>query len=470
MNNPILTSLLDTDSYKMSHWKQYPENTTYMMSYLESRVGSVFDETVFFGLQYIIKKHLATKITMGMVNEANDFAKLHGVPFNYAGWMYIATDLKGNIPIRIKSVPEGTVVPINNVLMLVESTDERVFWVVSWLETVLMRVWYPITVATLSRHCRHIILNYLDKTSDDPEGEIDFKLHDFGSRGSTSQESAMIGGAAHLVNFKGSDTVAGIWMANKYYNDEMAGFSIPAAEHSTMTAYGRDGEFQAYKNMLDQYATKGSIVAVVSDSWDIENAINNIWGTKLKQQVIDSGATVVIRPDSGDPPQMVLKCLELLDKHYGHIKNNKGYRVLNHVRVIQGDGINRFSLENILELITSYGYSATNVAFGMGGGLLQKDIDRDTQRFAFKCCVMKIDGEYVPIYKQPASDLSKASKSGFMDLVSDGNSFKTVGHPSKESSVLRTVFEDGELLKEYSFTQVRGRASGVILPWEDYSI
>jgi nicotinamide phosphoribosyltransferase len=466
-NNIIIPAMLDTDSYKMSHWKQYPENTTYMQSYLESRVGSEFDEVVFFGLQYIMKKYLTQKITMEMVEEAEQFANAHGEPFNSEGWRYIVNELDGKLPIRIRAVPEGTVVPIDNVLMLVESTDEKVFWVVSWFETILMRIWYPITVATLSRHCKEVIMGYLEKTSDDPQSEIDFKLHDFGSRGSTSQESAMIGGAAHLVNFKGSDTIAGVYMANKYYNHDMAGFSIPAAEHSTITAYGENGELKAYENMLNQYAKKDSIVAIVSDSWDIENAINNMWGTALKQKVIDSGATVVIRPDSGDPESVVFKCLQLLDKYYGHTINSKGYKVLNHVRVIQGDGIDRHSLWRILETITQHDYSTSNLAFGMGAGLLQKNLDRDTQRFAFKCCVMKINGKFVNIHKNPASDPTKKSKSGFMDLVADGNSFKTIGHPSDRKSLLKTVYVNGEITREYDFDQVRGRAKGDILTWED---
>ena len=197
----------------------------------------------------------------------------------------------------------------------------------------------------------------------------------------SSQESAAIGGAAHLVNFMGSDTVAGIWLANLIYHHPMAGFSVPAAEHSTMTAWGREGEVDAYRNMLTQFAKPGSVVAVVSDSWDLWNALENIWGGTLKEAVLSSGATVVIRPDSGHPATVVLRALRILEERFGVTTNSKGFKVLNAVRIIQGDGVDRDSLQEVLELARNHGYSATNLAFGMGGALLQR-LDRDTQKFA----------------------------------------------------------------------------------------
>ena len=215
---------------------------------------------------------------------------------------------------------------------------------------------------------------------------------DFGARGVSSLESAALGGAAHLVNFMGTDTVSGLLLAKAHYHEPMAGFSIPAAEHSTITSWGRDNEVKAYRNMLRQFARPGSIVAVVSDSYDIFHAIRQHWGTTLKQEVIDSGATVVIRPDSGDPVAVVHQCLDLLDEAFGHTVNGKGYKVLNHVRVIQGDGINSSSIRAILERITSAGYATDNLAFGMGGALLQR-LDRDTQKFALKCSAARVGGQ-----------------------------------------------------------------------------
>jgi nicotinamide phosphoribosyltransferase len=315
--------ILDVDSYKASHWLQYPPNTTALYSYIESR-GGKYPVTVFFGLQYILKQYLTQPIESWMVDEAKNFFAGHGVPFNEAGWRYIVEDLNGLLPVRIKAVPEGTVVPIQNVLMTVESTDSKVFWLVSWLETLLLRVWYPTTVATQSWHLKQHIYKALEQTSDDPAAEIAFKLHDFGARGVSSCESAGIGGMAHLVNFSGSDTVQGVLYANRYYHHSMAAYSIPAAEHSTITSWQQQGEELAYQNMLDQFAKPGHLVAVVSDSYNLWHAIDHLWGDRLKQAVIDSGATVVIRPDSGNPVEVVGKVLQRLDAHFGSTLNAKG--------------------------------------------------------------------------------------------------------------------------------------------------
>ena len=157
-------------------------------------------------------------------------------------------------------------------------------------------------------------INFCSETADDADAEIAFKVHDFGARGVSSQETAAIGGAAHLVNFLGSDTMAALLLHRKFYNCEMAGFSIPAAEHSTITSWGRENEAEAYRNMLKNFAKPNALVAVVSDSWNIFEAVEKIWGEQLKQEVIDSGATVVIRPDSGEPVEVVSKVAQTFER------------------------------------------------------------------------------------------------------------------------------------------------------------
>lgn len=244
-------------------------------------------------------------------------------------------------------------------------------------------------------------------------------FHDFGARGVSSAESAGIGGASHLVNFMGSDTVEGILLANHYYMENMAGLSIPAAEHSTIGAWGRNKEVEAYRNMLNKFAKPGAIVAVVSDTYDIYEACEKHWGTTLKDQIVASGATVVIRPDSGDPATVVLKCLQILDEKFGSTVNTKGYKVLNYVRLIQGDGVNRDSIVEILDTINNAGYSTTNIAFGMGGALLQQ-VNRDTQKFAYKCSAVEKDGEWMDVYKDPITDPGKRSMAGRLDTTYQG--------------------------------------------------
>lgn len=454
--------LFDTDSYKASHYLQYPPKTTSMLSYIESRGSAVYPASVFFGLQYFLKEHLSHHVTPEEVEKAKVFFEAHGEPFNYEGWMYIAKELGGKLPVRIRAVPEGTVLPLSNVLVTVESTDPKVFWIVSWIETMLLRyVWYGTTVATRSWHARKIILNALERSAEAPEMEIDFKLHDFGARGVSSQESAMLGGAAHLVNFKGSDTVIGVLCANEYYNSPMAGFSIPAAEHSSITSWGRENEAEAYRNMLRHFAKKDSLVAVVSDSYDIYNACSKIWGEELRQEVIDSGATVVVRPDSGTPHEVVLKTLQILADKFGYTTNSKGFKVLNNVRVIQGDGITDESIPLILECAMSFGFSASNIAFGMGGGLLQQ-LNRDTLQFAMKCSHITCDGKSVEVLKKPVTDSKKNSKKGRLDLVKTDEGVKTVmletDELAKENTLMRTVYENGDILVDDTLDNIRERA------------
>jgi len=455
--------ILNTDSYKVSMFKQYPVGTTGVYSYIESR-GGRYDRTVFFGLQAFIKEYLIDPITQADIDIADEILTAHGEPFNRAGWEYILRVHGGKLPVVIRAVPEGTVVPVKNVLATIENTDPECYWLTTWLETALLRaIWYPTTVATQSYTIRKVILDALEKTGDPTL--IDFKLHDFGARGVSSLESAAIGGAAHLVNFMGSDTISGVLYAREYYNAGVSGFSIPAAEHSTITSWGREGEVDAYRNMLAQFAKPGSIVAIVSDSYDIYNAARNLWGEELRQQVVDSGATVVIRPDSGDPETVCLKLVQILHDKFGAVKNAKGFWVLNNVRLIQGDGVNEHTIRCILGAFQAYGYSADNIAFGMGGALLQQ-VDRDTQKFAMKASSACVSGTWVDVQKDPITDSGKKSKKGRVELWESGGEYvSSVRQPTGWTDrglgwkpVLQKVFEDGKLYNEISFEEVRTNA------------
>jgi nicotinamide phosphoribosyltransferase len=445
--NPIL----DSDSYKASHWVQYPPGTRYVYSYIESR-GGRFDFTLWFGLQYFLKRYLTTRISRAMVDEAEALIRAHGEPFNRAGWDYIVERLDGRIPLEIRAVAEGSRVPVRNVLATVVNTDPNCYWVTSYFETALLRAaWYPSTVATLSKACKDQIAAAMRRSSDSLDG-LEFKLHDFGARGVSSHEASQIGGAAHLVNFSGTDTLMAVRTLMRYYGaSDMPAFSIPAAEHSTITAWGEQGELDAYRNMLEQFGGQFPLFAVVSDSWDIYRAVTELWGGALRQQVLDSGSMLVIRPDSGEPRQVVPEVLERLHERFGSRVNGKGYRVLDGVRVIQGDGIDVDSLSGIMD----------NLAFGMGGGLLQQ-VNRDTQRFAMKCSAVAVDGRWRDVYKDPVGDPGKRSKRGRLALVADRHAgFRTVAVDQAEPdrNLLRPVFRDGELLCDWDFDGVRRRAN-----------
>ena len=447
--------ILNSDSYKYSQFNQYPPKTTVVYSYIESR-GGVYDATVFFGLQAFIKEYLTGPVvTMDMIDEAEALITAHGEPFNREGWEYIVREHGGNLPVIIKAVPEGTVVGVKNVLATIENTDPACYWLTSFLETALLRaIWYPTTVATNSYENKKLILEYLEKTGDPTS--IDFKLHDFGARGVSSLESAGIGGAAHLVNFMGTDTVEALLFARRYYGADVAGYSVPAMEHSTVTSWGRENEVASYRNMVKQNGKPGGIVSAVSDSYDIFKACE-LWGTELKQDILDSGATLVVRPDSGDPAVVVKQCLQILEKHFGSTRNAKGFKVLNNVRVLQGDGINHASIRSILYTITLAGYSADNVVFGQGGALLQI-VNRDDQKFAMKCSAALVDGKWVDVYKDPIHDKGKQSKKGRVTLFKTEDGFVT-GVENGEPEALETVFVNGVLIRDMTFDEIRANAN-----------
>jgi nicotinamide phosphoribosyltransferase len=453
--------ILKTDSYKFTHWRQYPPGTEFVYSYLESR-GGMFGQTLFFGLQYYLKEYLSGAVVCREdVAEAQAFVDQHLGPgmFNAAGWLHIVREHGGRLPVVIKAVEEGSIVDVHNVLMTIENTDPKCWWLPNYLETLLLKVWYPITVATLSRAIRCVFLAALERSGDPTL--IDFKLHDFGYRGVSSEETAGIGGAAHLVNFKGTDTVAGIRVVQQYYGSSaMEGFSVPAAEHSTITAWGREHEAEAYANMLAQFPQ--GTVAVVSDSYNVYEACEKLWGRMLRDEVIDRQGTLVVRPDSGNPREVVLKVLEILAARFGATTNSKGYRVLHpKVRVIQGDGVNYWTIQDMLTAMNRAGWSADNIAFGMGGALLQQ-LNRDTQKFAFKCSTVTVNGQDRDVFKDPVEGHDKASKRGRLALHYKNGAWSTprvARSASDAEDQLRTVFRDGELLVEQTIAGVRNCAN-----------
>jgi nicotinamide phosphoribosyltransferase len=340
----------------------------------------------------------------------------------------------------------------------VENTDIRFPWLTNYMETLLLKVWYPITVATLSREIKRVFLFHLERTGD--PSLIPFKLHDFGYRGVTSEETAAIGGAAHLVNFQGTDTIAGIALVREYYGArEMPGFSVPAAEHSTITAWGREHEADAYRNMLLQFPD--GIVACVSDSYNVFNACQHIWGEELRELVMARNGVLVIRPDSGDPKTVVLRVLDILGEKFGFEINSKGYKVLvKQVRVIQGDGMNYWTIQDVLTALTRAGWSADNITFGMGGALLQQ-VNRDTQKFAFKCSNVTVNGESRAVWKDPITDESKAQKRGRLALIEHDHAFETITTSPADgdkAGILQTVFLNGEIVRRHTLAEIRERA------------
>jgi len=476
--------ILCSDAYKYSHHKFYGTEMTKMISYMESR-GGKFAETVFYGLQIVLKQYLeGIAITKEEVDEAFDYlgTKL-GVfgrddVFDRSKFDYIVDKYDGKLPISIKAVPEGTVVGTKNVLFTIESLDEQCAWLTNFLESILLQVWYPITVATLSREVKKIVKASFDKCTsyDDATKDflVGFVLNDFGFRGVSSVQSAKIGGSAHLVNFRGSDTVIASKLIRDIYNtDVVYGMSIPATEHSIMTLKGEEGEIELMERVLRTCPT--GIVACVSDSFNIFKACSEKWGTTLRDLILsrpsEPGNQLVIRPDSGHVINTLREIFNILFDKFGYTINDKGYKVLPpQVKIIQGDGVNLESIIEIYSMLSEEKISPENLALGMGGKLLQSQIDRDTQNFATKACFAIVDGKEVNVEKSPTemdengniTKSFKKSKCGKLKLIKTENGYITL--TSKDEGFdeakdeLVEVFRNGEILKDWGFEEIRERA------------
>ena len=472
-NSNLKLVLLMTDSYKLTHWNFYPEGMTKVYSYLESR-GGEFDNTLFFGMQYYLKYIEGVVVTMEDIDFAEQFCNAHFGKegrFNREGWEYIVKRHGGKLPLKIKAVKEGTLVPVSNVLATFENTDDNVPWLTNVMETLFMKLWYPITVATNGFHAKQILANYLKLTGSELD-MLGFKLHDFGYRGVSSEETAGIGGMSHLLNFMGTDTVLGIGYANKYYNDtdeyKMFGFSVDASEHSIACSFGsRPEDEEAYfVNMLE--SSKSGIVSIVSDTYDVFNFVKTM-ATKYKDEILNRDGVVVFRPDSGDPVDVNEKLIDILHEIFEDecTTTETGYVLLPpQVRIIQGDGIDLKELDKILASMKKRGYAADNWVFGSGGGLLQK-FDRDTQKFAIKASygerTYKGHRTGFDIQKDPVTSKGKKSKAGELVLTKDkSGEFITINKKdATEDTVdyLETVFENGKITRFESFEEIRERAN-----------
>lgn len=470
VQNPIL----NTDAYKLTHWKEYPEGLQKLYSYAEPRKGGRFDHINFFGLQMIIHDHFLTPITTEMIDEAERIAELtFGTKdyFHRAVWEKVRN--LGYWPIKIKSLPEGIIIPTGNVVFTIESTQPWFATTLNALETVLMHVWYPTTIATNDYYIKKSLINFYQKTG--TINNLSWAVNDFGARGVTSLEAAERGGAAHLLHFRGSDNMPATLAIEQIYGKSGLAMSVWATEHSVATAYGSGlGEFSYISEQIRK-SDENTTLSIVIDSYDSYNFIDYVVGSKeIKQLIIARPGRTVFRPDSGDPIQMPLSIIEHLDIIFGHTMNDKGYKLLNHnVGILQGDGMNRETIISFYQTITEQGWSADNVAVGSGGGLLQEGFTRDTERFAIKAAFgIDRNGQPFNIQKHPKTDITKASKAGLLKVVDHDGVLETVpsisdGHDSDD--MLRVIYEDGRYYPE-TFDIIRKRAKLAIQKATDINL
>lgn len=463
--------LLRLDSYKFAHPFAYPTDIEIvgMSSYGTARVDASHT-IVPAGLQMLIKDKLTEQITAEDVDAAEKFALAHfGRPlFRRKAWDRIVSEFNGYLPLVIRAVPEGTRVRGGQAIYSVTAFGKDFFWLSSGFETLIQRgVWYPTTIASMDYSIHKDIKALYERTGADMS-LLPFSLHDFGARGVSCAEQAQIGGAAHTFNFMGSDTVEGILTANFYYKSDMAAFSVFATEHSVECAFG-NGTENALRYLRHQLkeTPEGAIVSIVIDGYDVYREAELLC-TVMKDEIIASKAKVVFRPDSGDMEEVVPRILRLQATAFGTTINAKGFKKVNNVGIIQGDGVDHKAIRNLLGRIAADGFSADNVIFGSGGALLQK-VNRDTFKFAQKASAILVrqpDGteEWIGIAKDPVTDQGKKSKEGVLTLVRS----KVTGElmdARLDQGPLNEEFEDvhklvyyyGKLYNETTLDEIRAR-------------
>lgn len=452
--------LLTTDVYKFDHAAQYPKGTTKVYSYMCARKPSESygNSVVFFGLQYYIQKYLTKGITREDVDEFKEVSSsiLGPNAIDYTRYYELAE--LGYLPIEIKAVAEGEIVGVQNVLFTITNTHPKFFWLVNFIETLLLKVWYPTTVATISKTYKDLCKIYGEITCDNL-GHLPFQIHDFGYRAVSSDESGGIGGAAHLLNFYGTDTTGAVVFLRDYYSGVYPiGLSVPASEHSVMCAWSpNNDDLAAITNMLDQYPT--GLVSIVSDTFDLWKAVDYFTGP-LKDRILAREGKVVVRPDSGDPEVIIPQLVQKLWDSFGGTTNAKGYKVLNpKIGVIYGDAIYYERAERIFETLKNMGFASSNTVFGIGGILLQC-CTRDTFGFSLKATYCEVDGQPREIMKDPVTDHSKKSHKGLLRLDKYPGLYQTTSQVTPEEErggALQTVFLNGVNTKVFTLADLRAK-------------
>ncbi|KAJ1965851.1 hypothetical protein GGI12_000480 [Dipsacomyces acuminosporus] len=453
-----------TDSYKASHFALYPE-AKQASAYAEFRQG--FDKDtederiVFYGMRYIIEEYVSRRWRKEDVDLAEAFFSTHNAgftkyPFPKELFLKFISEKKGYFPVRIEALPEGSVVYPHTPVFQITANDEYAP-LITYLETVLLMVWYPSTVATLSRRSRTEIERfYAETVADDGMQTLDSRMHDFGFRGCTCVEQSMVGGAAHLLNFEGTDTLsAAFYVQYKLNNGKPVATSIPATEHSVMTSFR--SEYEALVTTISAYGE--GVFACVMDSYDYARALSDVLPA-VAQAKLKKGGFMVVRPDSGDQVEAVLMGLRAIDKVFGHTVNEKGFKVIDGASIIQGDGVTPATLSKILAAVHEAGYSAQCVGFGMGGGLLQK-VNRDTMSLAVKLSSITYKNDTTrDIMKFPKGESGKTSLPGHFAVHSDPAQngapvvYRSVDAPEDSENLLQLVYDCGP---------VKGHV------WDDYN-
>lgn len=487
-----------TDGYKLDHRRQYPKGTEYVYSNWTPRSCKFFPEAsdgvVVFGIQYFIKKYLIDEFNTNFFNRPKEVVvkefkrRVDGLlgP-NNVGTKHIEDlhDL-GYLPIRIKALDEGTLCPIRVPAMTFVNTDPRFFWLTNYFETLISTtLWMPMTSATTARLYLKELTRHAKATGFAGD-DLGFLCHDFSMRGMAGLEAAVMSGMGHLTSFNGSETLPALEGLERYYNanveHELVAGTVAATEHSVMCAGGCDDEFQTFKRLITEVYPTG-FVSIVSDTWDYWNVINE-YLPKLKETILARDGRVIIRPDSGDPVKIIcgtvyddLKDLtaeecaeipeyeikgtyEILWDIFGGTINEAGFKVLDpHIGMIYGDSITLERQKEIYKRLEAKGFAATNLVLGVGSFSYQFR-SRDSLGFAMKATWCQINGTPHEIFKDPKTDSGmKKSLKGLITVYADSNGIPyavdQVTPTEEEKGMLHTVFENGELIHDFTLEEIR---------------
>ncbi|AXQ68358.1 nicotinamide phosphoribosyl transferase [Caulobacter phage CcrBL10] len=451
--------IADTDSYKLGHWVLYRDGCTTVYSYIESR-GGRYPKVMLAAFQRLLFQKLCKPITRADIDEMAVFVPAHGLPFNRDGWEIILNEYGGYLPLRIKAVPEGMMIPVKNALISVENLDPRLPWLTSYFETMILRdVWTASTIAARVNNIASRIKSFWDLTSDTPMSP--FAFLDFSSRGTMGYDHSVLAGIAHLYHFQGSDNVPAVRAANINYFSEMSAYSVLATEHSISCSFGRDNDDEYIEHCLNR-APAGSIVSLVGDTWNIFEFTRKL--VKFKDLIANKNITIVCRPDSGKLGEVIPPVLKIMADGFGTQRNSKGLDVLNlNAKVLQGDGMNEHTHMDPFYLGRDLGIAPDSIMTAAGGGLATGDLDRDTNKWAMKSSAQEINGEWVDIFKDPITDPGKVSKKGKLALVTnEAGGFETITvHEGDvvEHDLLDEVFNTGKVLEPTTLDQIRERVA-----------
>jgi nicotinamide phosphoribosyltransferase len=486
-----MNPMLFKDFYKADHRSQYPTGTSLVYANFTPRKSRnpYIREVVFFGIQAFIKEYLLNRFSKDFFDIPKEqalesYRRIIDSALGKGTITYEHVEALwelGYLPIKIKALPEGTRCPIGVPVLTIVNTLPEFFWVTNFLETILSaELWGPTTSATTAYEYRKLLNKYATETT----GSTDFvqwQGHDFGFRGMFGLNAACMSGAGHLLSFTGTDTIPAISWLEQYYNadceKELVGGSVPASEHSVQCMGGPEGEFDIYERMITEVYPKG-IVSLVSDTYDLWNVITN-YLPRLKSKIMARDGKLVIRPDSGDPVDIICGTLEqewsgpiatqpnekgviqLLWEIFGGTVTPQGYKVLDpHIGAIYGDSITLERANSICERLKQKGFASTNIVLGIGSFTYQY-VTRDSFGFAMKATYGEVNGVPREIFKDPKTDSGmKKSLKGLLVVYNDGTSIKVKDQCTKfeeTEGLLETVFENGKLIKDQSLSEIRNR-------------